>query len=112
MRDIICKEVRKVIDKAIDLRHRFHEIPECSFKENKTSHLIVQELQQMGLVVEEGIAGTGVAANIKGELPGNTIALRADMDALNIEEETSKPYASRHKGLSHSCGHDGHIVCL
>ncbi len=56
----------------------------------------------MGLDVEEGIAGTGVAANIKGELPGNTIALRADMDALNIEEETSKPYASRHKGLSHS----------
>ena len=112
MRDIICKEVRKVIDKAIDLRHRFHEIPECSFKENKTSHLIVQELQQMGLDVEEGIAGTGVAANIKGELPGNTIALRADMDALNIEEETSKPYASKHKGFSHSCGHDGHIVCL
>ena len=77
MRDTIHNEVHKVIDKAIDLRHRFHEIPESSFKENKTSHLIVQELQQMGLVVEEGIAGTGVAANIKGELPGNTIALRA-----------------------------------
>ncbi len=112
MRDTIHNEVRKIIDKAIELRHRFHEIPESSFGEKKTAHLIVQELQQMGLDVEEGIAGTGVAANIKGELPGNTIALRADMDALNIEEETSKPYTSKHKGLSHSCGHDGHIVCL
>lgn len=112
MRDTIHNEVRKIIDKAIDLRHRFHEIPESSFEENKTSHLIIQELQQMGLDVEEGIAGTGVAANIKGKLPGNTIVLRADMDALNIEEETSKPYASKHKGFSHSCGHDGHIVCL
>ncbi|KHE92043.1 MAG: amidohydrolase [Candidatus Scalindua rubra] len=112
MRDTIHNEVRKIIEKAIDLRHRFHEIPERSFEENKTSRLIAQELQQMGLDVEEGIAGTGVAANIKGGLHGNTIALRADMDALNIEEETSKPYASRHKGLSHSCGHDGHIVCL
>lgn len=112
MRDTIHKEVRKVIDNAIELRHRFHEIPEGSFKEHKTAHLIAQELQQMGIDVEEGIAGTGIAANIKGALPGNTIALRADMDALNIEEETSKPYASKHKGFSHSCGHDGHIVCL
>ncbi|MBC8554325.1 MAG: amidohydrolase, partial [Candidatus Brocadiales bacterium] len=112
MQDTIHNEVRKIIDKASELRHRFHEIPESSFKENKTSNLIAQELQQMGLDVEVGIAGTGVAANIKGERPGNTIALRADMDALNIEEETSKSYASKHKGFSHSCGHDGHIVCL
>ncbi len=112
MRDTIHNEVCKIIDKAIELRHRFHEIPERSFEENKTAYLIVQELLQMGLDVEEGIAGTGVAANIKGGLPGNTIALRADMDALNIEEETAKPYTSKHKGLSHSCGHDGHIVCL
>jgi amidohydrolase len=112
MKDTIHNEVRKIIDKAIDLRHRFHEIPESSFEENKTSHLIVQELQQMGLDVEKGIAGTGVAADIKGKRPGNTIVLRADMDALNIEEQTSSPYASKHKGFSHSCGHDGHIVCL
>ncbi|MBT3878027.1 MAG: amidohydrolase [Candidatus Scalindua sp.] len=112
MRDTIYNEVCKIIDKAIELRHRFHEIPERSFEEKKTAHLIVQELLQMGLDVEEGIAGTGIAANIKGGLPGNTIALRADMDALNIEEESPKPYASKHKGLSHSCGHDGHIVCL
>ena len=112
MRDTIYNEVCKIIDKAIELRHRFHEIPERSFEEKKTAHLIVQELLQMGLDVEEGIAGTGIAANIKGGLPGNTIALRADMDALNIEEESPKPYASKLKGLSHSCGHDGHIVCL
>ncbi len=112
MRETIHNEVRKIIDKAIDLRHRFHEIPESSFEENRTSHLIVRELQQMGLDVEEKIAGTGVATNIKGELSGHTIALRADMDALNIEEKSSKPYASKHKGFSHSCGHDGHIVCL
>ncbi len=112
MRDIIRNEVNKIIDKAIELRHRFHEVPERSFEENKTARLIAQELRHMGLTVEEGLAGTGVAATIKGERPGNIVALRADMDALNIEEKTSKPYTSRHKGVSHCCGHDGHIVCV
>ena len=112
MKNIIHNEVCKLIDKAIDLRHRFHEIPERSFEESKTACLIAQELRQMGLTVEEGLAGTGVAATIKGKRPGNIVALRADMDALNIEEETSKPYTSKHKGFSHGCGHDGHIVCV
>ncbi|MHC4183894.1 MAG: hypothetical protein ACYSR0_11150, partial [Planctomycetota bacterium] len=61
MRDIITNEVNKIIDNAIELRHRFHEIPERSFEENKTARLIAQELRHMGLTVEEGLAGTGVA---------------------------------------------------
>ncbi len=112
MRDIIRNEVNKIIDKAIELRHRFHEIPERSFEENETARLIAQELRHMELTVEEGLAKTGVAATIKGKRPGNIVALRADMDALNIEEKTSKPYTSKHKGFSHCCGHDGHIVCV
>ncbi len=111
MREMIHKEVTRTLRNAIELRHRFHEIPEKSFQEKKTSQLIAQELRKMGLTVEERLAGTGVATTIKGVRPGNTIALRADMDALNIEEETSRPYTSQHKGFSHCCGHDGHIVC-
>ena len=112
MRDIIRNEVAKTIAKAIELRHRFHEIPERSFEEHKTSRLIAKELRKMGLTVEEGLAGTGIATTIKGERPGYIAALRADMDALTIEDASSKPYASKHKGFSHGCGHDGHIVCV
>ncbi|MFQ5963375.1 MAG: M20 family metallopeptidase [Candidatus Scalinduaceae bacterium] len=111
MRDIIQNEIHKIIDNAIELRHRFHEIPERSFEEKETAHLIAQELRGMGVAVKEGLAKTGIVATIKGKRPGNIVALRADMDALKIEEETSKPYTSKHKGFSHCCGHDGHIVC-
>ncbi|GJQ60831.1 MAG: hydrolase [Candidatus Scalindua sp.] len=111
MRETIRKEVAELLENAIELRHRFHEIPEKSFEEKKTAQLVAHELRKMGLTVEEGLAGTGVATTIQGERVGNTVALRADMDALNIEEETSTPYASKHKGFSHCCGHDGHIVC-
>ncbi|MDR4504252.1 MAG: M20 family metallopeptidase [Candidatus Scalindua sp.] len=111
MRDMLRKEVTRILENAIRLRHQFHQIPERSFKEKKTAELIAQELRKMGLTIEDGFFGTGIAATIKGKRPGNTIALRADMDALNIEEKTSKPYSSRHKGFSHCCGHDGHIVC-
>lgn len=111
MRDLLRKEIGKTLANAIKLRHQFHEIPERSFEENKTSELIVRELRKMGLTAEDGLGGTGVAVTVTGERPGNTIALRADMDALHIEEETLKPYTSKHKGFSHCCGHDGHIVC-
>jgi amidohydrolase len=112
MRDIIFQEVHKNLKRAIKLRHRFHQIPEKAFEEKLTSKLIAEELRKNGVTVEKGLAKTGVAATIHGTRPGKVVALRADIDGLNIEEKSFKPYASKHPGYSHSCGHDGHIVCV
>lgn len=112
MKEIIRKEVVKVLHSAVELRHRLHEIPEGSFCEEKTANLIIAELHKIGLPVEKRIARTGIITEIHGERPGNVVALRTDMDAIAIDEHTSKPYASLHKGFSHGCGHDGHIVCV
>lgn len=112
MKEVILKEVGKVLHSAVELRHRLHEIPEGSFCEEKTANLIAAELYKIGLPVRKRIARTGIITEIHGKRPGNVIALRADMDAIAIDEHTSKPYASLHKGFSHGCGHDGHIVCV
>ncbi|MBM4056380.1 MAG: amidohydrolase [Planctomycetes bacterium] len=112
MKEIIRKEVEKVLHPAVELRHRLHEIPEGSFCEEKTANLIIEELHKIGLSAEKRIARTGIITVIHGKRPGNVVALRADMDAIAIDEHTSKPYASLHKGFSHGCGHDGHIVCV
>lgn len=112
MREVIGKEVHKVLKRAIELRHRLHQIPERSFEERFTSQLIVQELRNAGIEVEEGLAQTGVAATINGSRSGKVVALRADIDGLALEDKSSTPYASKHQGLSHGCGHDGHITCV
>ncbi|MBW2652187.1 MAG: amidohydrolase [Deltaproteobacteria bacterium] len=112
MRELIRQEVHKVLKRAIELRHHFHQIPEKAFEEKFTARLIAQELRKTGVEVEEGLAGTGIVATIPGTHSGKVVALRADIDALNIEERSSKPYASQNPGYSHSCGHDGHIVCV
>jgi len=112
MKDLIQREVDTILQDAIDLRHRFHQIPERSFEETLTSELITQELRRAGMEVEEKFMQTGVTATISGARPGKAVALRADMDGLVLEDKTLKPYASKHPGLSHGCGHDGHIVCV
>ncbi len=112
MRKIIRQEVHRVLNRAIELRHRFHQIPEKAFEEKATAKLIAQELRKAGIEAEEGLAGTGIAATIPGTHSGKAVVLRADIDGLNIEERSSKPYASQHPEYSHSCGHDGHIVCV
>ncbi len=112
MKDLILREVATLLKDAIGLRHRFHQIPERSFEEVLTSKLIAQELRKAGIEVKENLVPTGVTATISGTRPGKVVALRADMDGLVLEDKTLKPYASKHPGLSHGCGHDGHIVCV
>ncbi|MDB5592993.1 amidohydrolase [Enterovirga sp.] len=95
------------------LRRDIHRHPEMGFEEHRTASLVAAELRGYGLAVAEGIGGTGVVGTLRGRRPGNrALALRADMDALQIEERTGLPYASETPGTMHACGHDGHTVML
>jgi len=111
MADII-KTVDSILPEIVRLRHELHRIPEIAFKEFKTSAKIRDYLEGLGLTVEKPFLVTDVTAVLHGAKPGKTILLRADIDALPIEEDTDVSYRSEHFGFAHSCGHDGHIAIL
>jgi amidohydrolase len=94
-------------------RHQIHSHPETAFEEHNTARLVAELLQSFGLSVDRGIARTGVIGTLKGSVPSDrTIALRADMDALHIEEQNDFPHTSQDRGRMHACGHDGHTAML
>ncbi len=101
----------KYFDYAVEMRREFHMHPEPSMEEERTSARVLEELEKLGLKAEK-VAGTGVVAVIEGKEPGKTIALRADMDALELEEENDVPYKSQNEGMMHGCGHDAHTAGL
>jgi amidohydrolase len=105
--------VEKQLKPAADLRHRLHQIPELYFEEFKTAAAIRAELDTLGIAYVAGVpdAPTATIAWI-GDTNKPCIALRADIDALPIEEKTNLPYASTHPGRMHACGHDGHTSTL
>ena len=110
---IALKEIiRTILPEVRELRHQLHQIPELAFREYKTSAKICEYLEKLGLSILPTTLGTDVTAVLKGGLPGPTVLLRSDMDALPIEEATGVPYTSRHPGYAHSCGHDGHVAVL
>jgi amidohydrolase len=96
---------------AIQMRREFHMHTEPSMKEVRTSDRIVEELEKMGIPCKKA-AGTGVVGIIEGKGPGKTIALRADIDALDLQEMSDVPYKSQNPGFMHGCGHDGHAAGL
>jgi len=108
------------MDKVIEWRHDIHQNPELSNREYRTAKKIEAHLRSLGIKVETKIAYTGVVGLIEGDLPGPTIALRADMDALPVVEKTGLPFASKDKtkylgqtvGIMHACGHDAHVAIL
>ena len=104
--------ISKIKKEIIDNRRYFHKYPELSFKEHNTSKVIAEKLEEMGIEVSKGIAQTGLTGLIRGSNPGKTIALRADMDALPIQETSEIEYKSVNDGVMHACGHDGHIAML
>ena len=99
-------------EQLVKWRREFHMYPEIGFKEFRTSRRIVEELTRLNIETTSGIGGTGVVGLIKGGQKGKTIALRADMDALPINEENDVPYRSANPGIMHACGHDAHISIL
>ena len=105
-------KITELLPELIRLRHEFHQIPEIAGKEVLTSARIREELKKLPLELRDPLIGTDVVAVLDTGRPGRNILLRADMDALPIPEETGKPYASKHPGMMHACGHDGHITML
>jgi amidohydrolase len=102
-------------DELIHIRRELHQIPEPGFKEFKTSQFIANILQKLGISSRTGIAQTGIIAEIqasKNPDQKKTIALRADIDALPLEERTGLPFSSKHPGYFHACGHDMHVAGL
>ena len=95
-----------------DIRHELHACPELCYEEYKTAMIVKRELEKLGLTVQTNVGRTGVVAILDSQKPGKTIALRADMDALLINEETQLSYSSKNPGKMHACGHDGHTATL
>lgn len=104
--------IRGFEEELREIRHQIHENPELGLQEFKTSALVAEKLRQWGYKVEQGLATTGVVATLKVGDGEKSIGLRADMDALPIYENSGKPWASKHPGLMHACGHDGHTTIL
>jgi amidohydrolase len=96
----------------VEIRRFLHQHPELSFHEKKTAAYIADYYRRLGIEVRENVGGNGVVATIKGRLPGKTVALRADFDALPIQDEKEVEYRSTVPGVMHACGHDGHTATL
>lgn len=101
-----------IISPLVALRRDIHAHPELGFEEHRTAGRIASELRATGLEVHEAIGGTGVVAVLRAGTGPKTLGLRADMDALPIDEQTGLPWASTRPGCFHGCGHDGHIAML
>jgi amidohydrolase len=114
----IDQETRKVAPAVTAIRHQLHQNPELSNREEKTGALVADYLRKLGLEVRTGVARHGVVALLKGGRPGPVVAVRADMDALPVTEQTNLPFASKVRatylgqdvGVMHACGHDIHTA--
>ena len=97
-------------DELVARRRDLHQHPELAFEEVRTSNIVAEELNKLGLEVQTGVGKTGVVAVLEGDHDGPTVMYRADMDALPIEEENDVDYKSTVPGVMHACGHDGHVT--
>ncbi len=109
---MIEEKLKTTVPEFVELRQDLHAHPELQFMEHRTSGIVAARLRSYGYVVETGWAETGVVGILQKGKSSKTIALRADMDALPIHEQTNLPYASKTAGVMHACGHDGHTATL
>lgn len=113
MVDTRMADLETMLPDLVALRRDIHAHPELGFCEHRTAGRIADELRSLGIEVHEGIGTTGLVGVLKGRREGpRTLGLRADMDALPIDEQTNLPWASTHPGAFHGCGHDGHVAML
>lgn len=108
----IPEEVLDIKQEIINIRRDIHKHPEIGFEVHRTAGLVSDYLQKLDLNVKTGVGKTGVTADLRGSKPGPVIALRADMDALPIQETSDVPYKSVIPNTMHACGHDGHVAML
>ncbi len=116
----VADAAAKILPKVIEWRRYLHEHPELSNREFNTAKYVENHLKKLGLEVKTGVAHTGVVGILRGKLPGKTVALRADMDALPVTERGNLPFASKDSanfggqkvGVMHACGHDSHTAMM
>jgi amidohydrolase len=108
----IREKSRALAPDLVEIRRDLHRHPELSNREFRTAEKVAARLGRLGIPCQTGIAKTGVVALLEGEQPGPTVAVRADMDALPIEETLEVPYKSVHAGVKHACGHDAHTAMV
>ena len=106
------QNIDDLLPALIALRRDLHAHPELAFEERRTSGVVAAVLRECGLEVHEGIGGTGVVGVLRRGKSTRMVGLRADMDALPMREDAERPYVSRHPGVHHGCGHDGHTAML
>jgi len=104
--------VKQQFEDMVQWRRTLHQHPELSYQERETANFVAEKLESFGIEVRSGLGGHGLIGTVRGALPGRVIALRADMDALPIQEENDVPYRSTRNGVMHACGHDGHTATL
>lgn len=107
---MIQQMIEQQFDEMVAIRRHLHMYPELSFQEVETPKYIANYHRNLGLDVREQVGGRGVVATLRGKKPGKTVAIRADFDALPIQEENDVPYKSKNDGVMHACGHDGHTA--
>ncbi|MFS0560072.1 M20 family metallopeptidase [Terribacillus sp. 179-K 1B1 HS] len=108
----LFSKIDELYEDMVAIRRYLHQHPELSFKEEKTAAYIANTYEELGIPYEKNVGGNGVVATLKGGKPGKKIALRADFDALPIQEENDVPYKSTVPNVMHACGHDGHTATL
>ena len=108
----LLDEVDKINEKLISVRRKLHENPELGFLEFETAKLIKNRLDELGIPYNSEIAKTGIVATIVGKSAGKRLMIRADMDALPLQEDSDVPYKSKNDNVMHACGHDCHVSCL
>ncbi|NOZ85164.1 MAG: amidohydrolase [Deltaproteobacteria bacterium] len=110
--ETMVKRAKRLKSKLVEIRRTIHRHPELAMQETNTAAYIAEVLRHTGLKVRKNVAKTGVVGLLEGRLKGPCVALRADMDALDIQEQNDVPYRSKEKGKMHACGHDAHIAAL
>jgi hippurate hydrolase len=108
----LVPSIASAAEDLVRIRHELHAHPEIGFEEARTSALVAEKLASWGVEVHTGVGKTGVVGVIRGDRAGPSVGLRADMDALPMEEVADVPYRSRRAGAFHGCGHDGHTTML
>jgi amidohydrolase len=108
----LLESARAIAESVVADRRAIHRRPELAYQEHETAALVESRLRALGIPVRTGVGGTGIVGLIEGARPGRTVLLRADMDALPIQEESTAEYASATPGVMHACGHDAHTAIL
>ncbi|MGB0371018.1 MAG: M20 metallopeptidase family protein [Opitutales bacterium] len=109
----VAQEISAILNDVIELRHDLHAHPEIAYQETRTAAKVLENLEAIpGLEIRSGLAGTGVVATLRGDIEKPAVGLRADMDALPMQDKCGQPWASTIPGKAHTCGHDGHTAAL